>query len=243
MAMSSVLIVTDIHGNLDALEAVIADAGEADRIWCLGDTVGYGPEPGACLAWVRAHCELVLSGNHDYAAFDPAVATDFNPNAAAAAMWTREQLTATDIEYLRSLPSMVEGEGVTLAHGSPVDPVWTYILSVIDARDAFAAFAGPLCFVGHTHVAACYAQDTEMTTRIPVTNDAPFPLRDARYIINPGSVGQPRDRDPRAAYLWYDPDRATVTWKRVPYDIEKTQEKIRAAGLPERLALRLATGH
>src|SRR5437660_1704447 len=100
MAMPSVLIVTDIHGNLDALDAVIADAGHAERIWCLGDTVGYGPEPVACLAWVRAHCELVLSGNHDYAVFDPAVAADFHPNAAAAATWTREQLDERDIAYL-----------------------------------------------------------------------------------------------------------------------------------------------
>jgi diadenosine tetraphosphatase ApaH/serine/threonine PP2A family protein phosphatase len=241
--MPSILIVTDIHGNLDALDAVIADAGAAERIWCLGDTVGYGPEPVACLAWVRAHCELVLSGNHDYAAFDPAVAADFNPNAAIAASWTREQLSSADIAYLQSLPSLVERDDVTLAHGSPVDPIWTYILSVIDAHDAFAAFSGSICFVGHTHVAACYAQDSEMTTRIPFDNDETFSLGTARYIINPGSVGQPRDRDPRAAYLWYDPDHATVTWKRVPYDIERTQAKIRAAGLPERLALRLATGH
>lgn len=241
--MSRVLIVTDIHGNLDALDAVIADAGETERIWCLGDTVGYGPEPALCLEWVRAHCEVVLSGNHDCAVFDPTVAQDFNPNAAAAALWTREQLSESDVAYLRALPSTIDREGVTLAHGSPVDPVRTYILSVIDARDAFMAFDGPRCFVGHTHVAACYAQDTEMTVRVPVTNDEPFPLGGARYIINPGSVGQPRDRDPRAAYLWYDPDQATVTWKRVVYDIEATQAKILAAGLPERLALRLATGH
>src|SRR4051812_8546694 len=177
-AMRSILIVTDIHGNLDALDAVIADVGAAERIWCLGDTVGYGPEPGACLAWVRAHCDLVLSGNHDYAAFDAAVAVDFNPNAAIAATWTREQLSASEIAYLRTLPSLVEHDGVTCAHGSPVDPIWTYILSVIDAHEAFAAFAGPLCFVGHTHVAACYAQDAEMTTRIPITNDETFSLRD-----------------------------------------------------------------
>lgn len=240
--MSRILIVTDIHGNKDALDAVIADAGDAGRIWCLGDIVGYGPEPRTCLAWVRDHCEIVLSGNHDYAAFDAAVAADFNPNAAAAAEWMRAQLTAADIRYLRSLPSMVETDGVTLAHGSPVDPIWTYILSVIDARDAFASFAGLLCFVGHTHIATCYVQDADTVARLPVQNGIPFSFEDARYIVNPGSVGQPRDRDPRAAYLWYDPDAAAVTWERVPYDIACAQEKIRAAGLPDRLAARLALG-
>ncbi|MGI8856632.1 MAG: metallophosphoesterase family protein [Thermomicrobiales bacterium] len=240
--MSRVLIVTDIHGNRDALDAVLADAGAHDRVWCLGDSVGYGPEPAACLAWVRDHCEIVLSGNHDYAVFDPAVVENFNPNAAAAAAWTRAQLSAADVQYLRSLPSIIEGEGVTLAHGSPVDPIWTYILSVIDAHDAFASFTGLCCFVGHTHVAACYVQDGDSTRRLPVMNDVPFAISGARSIINPGSVGQPRDRDPRAAYLWYDPDAATATWKRVPYAIERTQEKIRAAGLPERLAARLALG-
>jgi diadenosine tetraphosphatase ApaH/serine/threonine PP2A family protein phosphatase len=240
--MARVLIVTDIHGNRDALDAVVADAGAADRIWCLGDIVGYGPEPSACLAWVREHCEIVLSGNHDYAVFDPAVTQDFNPNAAAAAEWTRAQLSPADVEYLRSLPSMVEREGVTLAHGSPADPIWTYILSVIDAHEAFASFAGPCCFVGHTHVAACYVQDRESTVRLPIDNDVPLALDEARYIVNPGSVGQPRDRDPRAAYLWYDPGTATVVWKRVRYDIARAQAKIRAAGLPERLAARLALG-
>lgn len=240
--MQRILIVTDIHGNKDALDAVIADAGAIDRVWCLGDIVGYGPEPGACLTWVREHCEVVLSGNHDYAVFDPSIAADFNPNAAAAATWTREQLSAADMEYLRSLPSLIEGEEATLAHGSPAGPIWTYILSVIDARDAFRAFVGTCCFVGHTHVAACYVQDDEGIMRLPVTNGAPLRLEDRRYILNPGSVGQPRDRDPRAAYLWYDPDTAMVTWERVAYDIAGVQAKIRAAGLPERLAARLALG-
>lgn len=240
--MSRILILTDIHGNKDALDAVAAAAGAAERIWCLGDTVGYGPEPAECLAWVREHCEVVLSGNHDYAVFDPAVADNFNTNAALAAAWTREQLSADNVQYLRSLPSLLDVDGVTLAHGSPTDPIWTYILSVIDARDAFAAFVGPCCFVGHTHVAACYVQDNAGTMRLPVTNDEPFVMSDARYIINPGSVGQPRDRDPHAAFLWYDPDAVTVTWERTTYDIARTQAKIRAAGLPERLAARLALG-
>ena len=241
--MTRTLLLSDIHGNKDALDAVIADARSADRIWCLGDIVGYGPEPAACLAWVREHCDIVLSGNHDYAAFEPSVVRDFNPNAALAAEWTREQLTAAEIAYLQSLPSLIEIEGVTLAHASPADPIWTYILSVIDARDAFSAFSGDLCFVGHTHVAACYTQLDETIARVPVVNDEPFSVAEGRFIINPGGVGQPRDRDPRAAYLWYDADAQTVVWKRVQYDIAATQEKILRAGLPDRLATRLAVGH
>jgi diadenosine tetraphosphatase ApaH/serine/threonine PP2A family protein phosphatase len=240
--MSRILVLTDIHGNKDALDAVLADAGPAERIWCLGDMVGYGPEPDACLDWVRENCEIVLSGNHDYAVFDAEITKSFNPNAALAAEWTRTQLSDDEIEYLRSLPSRLEVDGVTLSHGSPADPIWTYILTVVDALEAFAAFDGPLCFVGHTHVAACYTDDEAIISRLPVVNDEPFIAENARFIINPGSVGQPRDRDPRAAYLWYEPETATMTWKRVPYPIERTQEKILAAGLPERLARRLALG-
>lgn len=240
--MTRTLILSDIHGNKDALDAVVADAGNAERIWCLGDIVGYGPEPGACVAWVRAHCEIVLSGNHDYAAFDPSVVRDFNPNAALAAEWTRDQLTDAQVAYLQSLPSLVEVNGVTLAHASPTDPIWTYILSVVDARDAFGAFSGACCFVGHTHVAACYAEVDGMIVRIPIVNHEPYPVADGRFILNPGSVGQPRDRDPDAAYLWYDDEAHTVEWKRAAYDIAAVQEKMLRAGLPDRLAARLALG-
>ncbi len=241
--MTRTLVLTDIHANKDALDAVIADAGNADRIWCLGDLVGYGPEPAACIAWAREHCDIVLSGNHDYAVFEPSVVQDFNPNAALAAEWTRAQLSEDEIAYLRSLPSLIEVDGVTLAHASPADPIWTYILTVVEAREAFTAFSGALCFVGHTHVAACYAETEVMMAHVPVVNDEPFSLVNGRFIINPGSVGQPRDRDPRAAYLWYDADAHTVTWKRVEYDIAAVQAKILQAGLPERLASRLAIGH
>ncbi|MDQ2783484.1 MAG: metallophosphatase family protein [Chloroflexota bacterium] len=240
--MTRTLVLSDIHGNKDALDAVIADVGAADRIWCLGDVVGYGPEPAVCLAWVRAHCDIVLSGNHDYAAFDPSVVRDFNPNAARAADWTRAALSAEAIAYLQSLPSLIEAAGVMLAHASPIDPIWTYILSVVDAYDAFSAFGGALCFVGHTHVAACYREAEGVIERLPFANDEPFSLAGGRFIINPGSVGQPRDRDPRAAYLWYDDSSQIVVWKRVAYDIAAVQRKMRAAGLPERLASRLALG-
>jgi diadenosine tetraphosphatase ApaH/serine/threonine PP2A family protein phosphatase len=240
--MGRTLIITDIHGNYDALCAVVADAGDAEAIWCLGDIVGYGAEPRACVDWVRDHCAIVLSGNHDYAVFEPGILQDFNPNAAIAARWTFDQLAETDIHYLRSLPSLIERDDAVLAHGSPADPIWTYILSVVDANEAFLAFTGNRCFVGHTHVAACYAQLDEAVYRVPLEYAMPFSLIDGRYIVNPGSVGQPRDRDPRAAYCWYDAASGEVEWRRVAYDIEAAQEKIHAAGLPERLAARLARG-
>jgi diadenosine tetraphosphatase ApaH/serine/threonine PP2A family protein phosphatase len=240
--MSRILILSDIHANMEALDAVLADAREAGAVWCLGDIVGYGPEPAASLEWVRGNCDIVLSGNHDYAVFDLTATQSFNPAAAAAAKWTRDQLTEEQLAYLRSLDSRIDCGGVTLAHGSPADPIWTYILTVIEARDAFEAFDGDLCLVGHTHV-ACYFLDNGRTIQRAVAeNDVPLALSGGRYIVNPGSVGQPRDRDPRAAYLWYDDEAGTVTWKRTPYDILTVQAKIRAAGLPERLASRLTTG-
>ncbi len=240
--MTRILIISDIHGNRAALDAVWADAGAVDAVWCLGDIVGYGPQPAACIAWVQAHCALVLSGNHDYAAFDDAVLRDFNPAAAAAALWTRAHLSAEETAYLRALPSRLDRDNECLAHGSPADPIWTYILGVADAREAFDAYTQLWGFVGHTHVPVCYVHDNGGTRRVASSAEEPFALNAGRYLVNPGSVGQPRDRDPRAAYLWYDPDDCAVTWRRVAYDIAAVQEVMRAEGLPERLAERLGRG-
>jgi len=253
--MVRILVLTDIHANREALEAVITDAGQYDAIWCLGDMIGYGPDPVYCLQWAREHCAVVLAGNHDVAAYDAVQLARFNSNALAAAEWTNAQLGSEDREYLRSLPSRCIHEGVTLAHGSPASPpegpVWTYILTVIDAVDAFAAFDGPLCFVGHTHVAGMYRKSAAGTNRIVEAAGTPFPLTDAtdatdatntRYIINPGSVGQPRDRNPDAAYLLYNPDTQQVTWRRVPYNRATTQAKMRVLSFPDRLITRLDRG-
>ncbi len=263
--MVRILILADIHANREALDAVLADAGDCAAIWCLGDMIGYGPEPASCLRWARAHCAFVLAGNHDLAAVAPAHLERFNPAARAAAEWTQAQLDAEDCAYLRSLPSAQpvpyaaitplmtppapeSGSDVLLAHGSPAcppeGPVWTYILTAIEAVEAFDApeFPGSLCFVGHSHVAAAYQRTDAGTFRVAGAADTVLDVSDARYIINPGSVGQPRDRDPRAAYLIYDPRTHTAEWHRVAYDIAATQAKMRTADLPDRLIARLARG-
>lgn len=270
MHMARILILADIHANREALDAVVADAGACDAIWCLGDMIGYGPDPTYCLAWVREHCDRVLAGNHDVAAVEPAHLARFNPAASAAAAWTQAQLAPDDLDYLCSLPSLdtvsvaalpladddddrttwdADAE-IVLAHGSPADApegaIWSYILTTVDALAAFDApdFPGDLCFVGHSHVAAAYEHTGAGTFRIPGAADDVLDLNGARHIVNPGSVGQPRDRDPRAAYLLYDPRPHVnkVQWRRVAYDIEATQAKMHAADFPERLITRLAKG-
>lgn len=244
--MARILVVSDIHANKEALDAVIADVGDWDAIWCLGDMIGYGPDPVPCLRWVRDHCDIVLAGNHDVAAYDANQLARFNPNALTAATWTNAQLAPDDLDYLRTLPSLHGYEGVTLAHGSPADPpegpIWSYILTVIDAVEAFAAFAGALCFVGHSHVACAYIESDAGKHRIIGAPDGTLHVTEARYIVNPGSVGQPRDRDADAAYLLYDPETQHIMWRRVAYDREVTQEKMRALDFPARLITRLDRG-
>lgn len=265
--MARILILADIHGNREALDAVVADAGHCDAVWCLGDMIGYGPDPAYCLAWAREHCGVVLAGNHDRAATEPKHLARFNPAAHAAAEWTQAQLSPDDLDYLRALPSartvpfadiptmddepeQAAGADVLLAHGSPANPpegpIWTYIFTAVEASEAFDApeFPGEICFVGHSHVAAAFRRTDAGTFRMSGEADGVQELRDARYLINPGSVGQPRDRDPRAAYLIYDPRPHVkkVQWHRVPYDIAATQAKLLALDFPERLITRLAKG-
>lgn len=263
--MARILILADIHANREALEAVLVDAGACSAIWCLGDMIGYGPDPAYCLRWAQEHCALVLAGNHDRAAVEFAHLERFNPAARVAAEWTQAQLSPEDCAYVRSIPSArhvpypeiaalmtppvpAGGSDVALAHGSPArppeGPVWTYILTAIEAAEAFDApeFPGPLCFVGHSHVAVAYQRTDAGTFRVAGAANATLDLSDARYIVNPGSVGQPRDRDPRAAYLIYDPRSSQAQWHRVAYDVATTQAKMRAADLPDRLIARLARG-
>lgn len=242
-----VLVLSDIHANLAALEAVLRDAaGGYDAVWCLGDTVGYGPEPDECIARIRALEAVTVVGNHDWAVLDRADVNDFNPEARRAVAWTRRNLSAESLAWLSELSNapIVSGD-YTLTHGSPRDPVWEYILQATIATANFAHFGSRFCLVGHTHVPALHvltAGEPRARVLTPQVGQ-PIELRDGwRVIMNPGSVGQPRDNDPRAAYALLDTDVGRWTMRRAAYPIEVTQAHMRSAGLPERLINRLAYG-
>jgi predicted phosphodiesterase len=250
-----VLVISDIHGNLAALEAVLEDAGRRsyDIVWCLGDTVGYGPEPNACVQRLRQLGATCVVGNHDWAVLGSTDIDDFNHEARRAVLWTRKQLSAANLSWLQSLPSEpLVIEDFTLTHGSPRDPIWEYILYPATARANFDHFSTAFCLVGHTHVPALYlwhATDTNVRALMPTPGQAvslghPGPQNPNRLrgIINPGSVGQPRDNDPRAAYALLDTTDYRWLPYRVSYPIEVTQAHMRQAGLPERLITRLAYG-
>ena len=236
-------ILADIHGNRDAFEAVmrdIADRGGVDELWCLGDVVGYGPEPSACIALLRRHPHICVAGNHDWAASGRLSTADFNPDAAAACEWTAGQLSAEDIAYLRHLPLTATRGEFTVAHGSPRDPLCEYILNPIGAMMNFEHFGTAYCFVGHTHVPAVYADSDGRCSESPLPPS--LQLGASRLIINPGGVGQPRDGDPRAAYAIYDEAERVIYSYRIPYDIAAVQKKMVTSGLPEFLSMRLSEG-
>ena len=240
-----ILILSDIHGNKTALESVLAAAGAVDEIWSLGDVVGYGPDPGWCVDRIADLCESTsLSGNHDLAAIAMLDISDFTLVAQAATHWTSAQLNQEQRRYLASLPSLGESRGITLAHGSPRAPVWEYIGDAHTAEANFRVMTTSICFVGHTHVAAISERtgDRSRTNHSRWHPDQRISLANRRLILNPGSVGQPRDGDPRASYAVYEPEKGEVTLHRTPYDIADVQAKIRRIGLPSLLADRLARG-
>ena len=240
-----VLVISDIHANYTALTTVLNDAGEVDETWCLGDLVGYGPDPNAVVEEVRDIKNLTcLLGNHDVAAIGKMPLETFNGDARRSLMHHEKVLTATNMDFMRSQPTRIKVRGnATLAHGSPRDPLWEYILNSLTARLNFDHFETPWCFVGHTHIQSIFVRD-EKSDRVTVEQTRPnetIHLR-PKLILNPGSVGQPRDRDPRAAYAIYDTEAQTWTPKRVMYNIAEVQERIREAGLPEKHAVRIAEG-
>jgi diadenosine tetraphosphatase ApaH/serine/threonine PP2A family protein phosphatase len=240
------LVISDIHANLQALETVLASAGEWDAVLFLGDLVGYGPSPNECVERVVGLSNVTsIIGNHDVAALGQIDVDTFNPQAKFAALWTQKQLTPEHKDFLGSLGQVEELEDVTLVHGSPRDPVWEYLDRVSQGPENFARFTTTSCFNGHTHVPRIFSQDTETRqteVRIPEEAEVLATADGIRRIINPGSVGQPRDGDPRAAFALYDSDSHDFEFRRVEYDIETVQSKMEAAGLPKPLSERLAYG-
>jgi len=259
------LILSDIHANQIALEKVLEHAaGEYDAVWCLGDVVGYGPRPNECIEIMSELASVCVMGNHDWAVLGRAGidVNDFNPHARQAVLWTREQLSEQNRERLDKLPDHPVHPGgfeyLLVTHASPREPVWEYILTPTIAMENFAVFSEDVCLVGHTHKPAIYRwrlhsepdlQDEIHTVAtvdlLQPTTDAPIHLATSlqeRLIINPGSVGQPRDNDARAAYAILNVEKMTWSYRRVSYPIELTQSQMRAAGLPKRLIDRLSFG-
>ncbi len=241
------LVISDIHANFAALEAVLLDAGQFDLIWCLGDMVGYGPEPNECIARLREYPHLCLAGNHDWAVLGKLDIRGFNADARIANQWTQGVLSPAARAYLQNLPPLRVEQGYTLAHGSPRQPIWEYILDPLTAELNFTAFETRICLVGHTHVPVGFylpepSDDHLCDPRPPRYREA-ISLKTGRWIINPGSVGQPRDGNPDASYAILNLDENTLEHRRAEYPIEETQDKMRAAKLPNRLIERLAVGH
>lgn len=239
-----ILIVSDIHANLTALEAVLEDAGEVDATWCLGDIVGYGPDPNECVERIRnLPNKICLQGNHDQATVNIIDTTSFNPEAQAAVYWTQKTLSEDAIDYLKALPSHIELENVTLAHGSPRKPVWEYVIDPYTATRNFEYFKTDYCFVGHSHIPLVFtlSENDKIAQVKACVPDEQFPLS-KRTIINPGSVGQPRDENSKAAYALYDSEKQTWKSHRVAYEIKAVQKRMEKAGLPEMHIKRLTLG-
>jgi predicted phosphodiesterase len=239
-----VAVISDIHGNLAALEAVLAalDADPVEAVWCLGDIVGYGPQPNECCDLVRQRADLSLCGNHDLAVRGTLDLEEFSGDAAVAALWTQTVLREDAREWLKRLAPLGEAEDVALFHGSARDPVWEYVLSDETAAATLLMTSQQVVLVGHSHVALQVAlRGTELDGGL-APDGTVLGLGEARWLLNPGSVGQPRDGDPAAAYLVMNLDARTATYRRAAYDIARTQAAMQEAGLPEQLALRLAVG-
>ncbi len=238
-----IAVLSDVHANLCAFEAVLAeiDGGGFDGIWCLGDTVGYGPKPNECAALLQERAAICLAGNHDLVVLGKIAIDVFAGEAAAAARWTQTVLDHTARSFLDTLQPQAVVPGVELFHGSPRDPVWDYVLSDESATNALLLTEAPLVFVGHSHIALEISNGSELRGE-PAPAGTRLELGRLRRLLNPGSVGQPRDGDPRAAWLEIDFAAAWATFRRTDYPVERTQAEMREVGLPEALALRLAYG-
>jgi diadenosine tetraphosphatase ApaH/serine/threonine PP2A family protein phosphatase len=242
-----VAVLSDIHANILALDAILAEVGSVDAVWHLGDVVGYGPDPNAVVDRLRERGAIGVRGNHDLAATGDDVIRDFNVDARAAMEWTRRAITRATHDWLAALPARLTIDSYSLVHGSPRDPTWEYIVTESAAAANLAVLSTPHGLFGHTHLPIGYVvagdpaadDDVETLTPGPGTTLA---LDGRRALINPGSVGQPRDGDPRASALVLDPASQLVTWVRAAYDIEATQRAMRTANLPARGVARLSFG-
>jgi predicted phosphodiesterase len=238
------LIFSDLHSNLESLQAFsqIAATLDHDKKVFLGDVVGYCADPNACVEWVREHADIVLGGNHDYAVVGKTELSTFNPHAYQACLWTRKELSEENKAYLLALPCEIEKDGIHWVHSSPFEPDrWHYVYSRKDGKINFDHFSTSLCFLGHSHRPVIIEQGSNgeiMDYDVSFWNLRP----EFRYIVNVGSLGQPRDGNPKPSFVIYDSDSATVQFRRYEYDFEPTQKKIRANGLPFPLADRLAIG-
>jgi predicted phosphodiesterase len=240
-----IAVLSDVHGNRQAFEAVLADvdAARPDAVWCLGDLVGYGAEPDACVALARERADLCLVGNHDLAVRGDISLEEFSRGAALAARWTQENIAPENLEYLWALEPQATEREVGLYHASPRDPIWEYVLSTLLAELCLDVQAQRVCLVGHSHVALSFSRmPGQPATGETRSDGAELDLADGEWLINPGSVGQPRDGDPRAAWL----ELNTGTWRAVfhrnEYDVAAAAAAIRAARLPDSLAERLQYG-
>lgn len=243
-----VAVLTDVHSNRPALETVLASIEEAavEELWCLGDMVGYGADPDFCTELIRDRCDVCLVGNHDLAVLGELDVSTFSDSAAAAVEWTRANSRPETIEFLRGLEPAGERQEIGLFHASPRDPVWEYVLSIEQAEAALDAQPQRVCLIGHSHIALFFTRPDDVTPAFtqgsPAGEGAVLEVTAGEWLLNPGSVGQPRDADPRAAWLELDTENWTAHYHRVPYDIEAAAEAILAAGLPSSLAERLQAG-
>jgi predicted phosphodiesterase len=245
-----VAVISDIHSNLPALEAVLAEVGrqDPDEVWCLGDIVGYGAAPDACAALVSEVVERCLAGNHDLVVRGDIDIDYFAMSAGAAARWTVKVINDQTRDFLRPLVPLGQSAGIGLFHASPRDPVWEYVLSVRQASDCLEAQSQRVCLIGHSHIACYFTRPNgggppEETTGELALPGTTLEVSEGKWLVNPGSVGQPRDGDPRAAYLMLDTDGWTVRFERVEYPVEEAANAILDAGLPRQLADRLYEGH
>jgi predicted phosphodiesterase len=239
-----VAVISDVHANRHALDAVLEalEAEQPDAVWCLGDTVGYGPQPNECCELVRPRADVCLVGNHDLVALGDLGSGEFNADAAAAAKWTADVLDETSRRFLSSLQPLAEAEGIDLYHASARDPVWEYVLTEEAAAATFELAEARLVLVGHSHIALALREGPGHVIAGGLAPEGTELELEGRWLLNPGSVGQPRDGDPRAAWLLLDLDRRFASFRRVNYPVDRTQAEMREQGLPASLVFRLARG-